>query len=164
MSDQVLHDEEISSVRTTVLFVVLTTLSSSLAIWRIQSSGWDFLGTLFTILALVFLFYVFNYRTLVIHLTPHKLALRFGILTRTIPVDNIQDCQVDNPPWYYKYGGAGIHFYSLHGRYRASFNFLEFPRVVVTLRDKAGLVQEISFTTRQPEKIVGLINHDLLNL
>mgnify|MGYP000900013350 CR=1 FL=1 len=35
--------------------------------------------------------------------------------------------------FFLRYGGAGIHFMSIRGRYRASFNFLEYPRVVIAL-------------------------------
>ena len=72
-------------------------------------------------------------------------------------MDNIESCKLDNLPALNKYGGAGIHFMFVDGRYRASFNFLEYPRVVVALKKK-GRVQDISFTTRQPEEVLRLIH------
>ncbi|MFZ2095565.1 MAG: hypothetical protein WAV05_02895 [Anaerolineales bacterium] len=39
-------------------------------------------------------------------------------------------------------------------RYRASFNFLEYPRVVIALKRKVGPVQDISFTTRRPDDVI----------
>jgi hypothetical protein len=54
-------------------------------------------------------------------------------------------------------GGAGIHFMMIRQRYRASFNFLEYPRVVVAFKKKAGPVQDISFTTRQPDEVLRLM-------
>jgi hypothetical protein len=56
-----------------------------------------------------------------------------------------------------RYGGAGIHWMMVHGRYRASFNFLEYPRVVVRFKQKRGLVQDVSFSTRQPEEVIRCI-------
>ena len=56
-----------------------------------------------------------------------------------------------------KYGGAGIHFMTVHNRYRASFNFLEYPRVVIAFKKKVGLVRDISFSTRRPEEVTRLI-------
>ena len=44
-------------------------------------------------------------------------------------------------------------------RYRASFNFLEYPRIVVVLKKKRGLVCDLSFTTRHPEKVQQLLRH-----
>ena len=43
------------------------------------------------------------------------------------------------------------------GRYRASFNFLEYPRVVTALRGKRR-VRDISFSTRQPDEVLRLIH------
>jgi hypothetical protein len=42
-------------------------------------------------------------------------------------------------------------------RYRASFNFLEHPRVVIALRRRRGPVQDISFSTRRPDDVLRLI-------
>jgi hypothetical protein len=55
-------------------------------------------------------------------------------------------------------GGAGILFMFVRKRYRASFNFLEYPRVVIALRKKAGPVQDISFSTRRPEDVIRRIH------
>jgi hypothetical protein len=54
-------------------------------------------------------------------------------------------------------GGAGIHFMIIRKRYRASFNFLEHPRVVIALKRNAGLVRDISFSTRRPDDLLRLI-------
>jgi len=54
-------------------------------------------------------------------------------------------------------GGAGIHFMMIRKRYRASFNFLEYPRVVIALKRKVGPVQDISFSTRRPDDVLRLI-------
>ncbi len=83
--------------------------------------------------------------------------LRFGIFTWTIPVDNIESINLDELPPIMKYGGAGIHFMTIQNRYRASFNFLEYPRVVIQLKKKQGLVKDISFSTEQPSDILGKI-------
>jgi hypothetical protein len=56
-----------------------------------------------------------------------------------------------------KYGGAGIHFMFIRDRYRASFNFLEYPRVVIAFKKKVGPVRDISFSTRKPEDVIQLI-------
>lgn len=48
---------------------------------------------------------------------------------------------------------------TVRGRYRASFNFLEHPRVAVQLKRKRGLVRDVSFSTRQPDEIVRIIEH-----
>ncbi len=56
-------------------------------------------------------------------------------------------------------GGAGIHFTWIKGKYRAFFNFLEYPRVVIFLKKKHGVVCEIAFSTEQPEKVIEIIRN-----
>jgi hypothetical protein len=110
-----------------------------------------------------FFFYSLNYQKLKIHLTPGSLKLIFGIFHWTVPVEDIESCRLDNPPPINKYGGAGIHFMFVDGRYRASFNFLEYPRVVVALKGKRK-VRDISFSTRQPEEVLRLLRESIAGL
>ena len=42
----------------------------------------------------------------------------------------------------------------VHQRYRASFNFLEYPRVRIDFKQKIGPVQVISLSTRLPEELI----------
>jgi hypothetical protein len=129
-----------------------------LFLWRVIAGCVDFFASIFLIFFFVFLFYSLNYRTLVIHLTSESLKLSFGIFTWTILLSNIAKIQPDdNLPLLMKYGGAGIHFMFVRKRYRASFNFLEYPRVVIELKKKAGLVEDVSFSTCQPNEIMRLI-------
>ncbi|MEA3327713.1 MAG: hypothetical protein U9R53_10505 [Chloroflexota bacterium] len=51
-------------------------------------------------------------------------------------------------------GGAGIHFILVRGRYRASFNFLEHPRVVISFKNKVGPILDFSFSTSRPEQLL----------
>jgi hypothetical protein len=156
-TNNLIYSESISSNKTEALFLVLMMLSLLLLIWRVTSDGLDILAVAFTCLFILFLFYSLNYRTLLIQLSPDTLKLTFGIFTWTIPVDNIQECSLDVLPVIMKYGGAGIHFMFIRKMYRASFNFLEFPRVVIAFKRKVGLVQDISFSTRRPDEVLLLI-------
>ena len=74
-----------------------------------------------------------------------------------MPLANIEECRLDALPALMRYGGAGIHFMVIRGRYRASFNFLEYPRVVIAFKRKVGPVRDISFSTRQPEDVLRVI-------
>lgn len=42
-------------------------------------------------------------------------------------------------------------------RYCASFNFLEYPRLVLGLKVKKGLVRDIAFSTRRPNEVMKLL-------
>lgn len=158
MNDKTIYSENIRSNRTQALFILLAMLFLSLFIWHVNTKEYNAWRILFFSLFAVFLFYVINYRTLNIHLTPMALILTFGIFSWKIPIENIEECQLDDDLLpLMKYGGAGIHFFLAHKRYRASFNFLEYPRVVIALKEKKGPVRDISFTTRQPENLISLI-------
>lgn len=156
-TDNLIYEERISSSRTEALFVSLTFLFLMLFIWLNCLDSPNILRAVLLILFVFFLFYSVNYRTLVIRVTPVTLQLTFGIFTWTIPLGNIGECNYDDLPLFMKYGGAGIHFMLVRNRYRASFNFLEHPRVVITLIKKAGLVRDVSFTTRHPDEVIQLL-------
>ncbi len=157
MTEDTLYHERISSNRTEALFLALTIIFLSLSIWRVIASGLDILAIILLGLFCFFSFYSVNYRTLVIRLTSEALKLTFGIFTWSVPLDNIAECRLDEIPLLMRLGGAGIHLMMIRQRYRASFNFLEYPRVVIALKRKAGPVQDISFSTRRPEEVIRLI-------
>jgi Ca2+/Na+ antiporter len=157
MTDNFIYDERVSSNRTELLFLALMALFASLSIWRVNVGGLDVLAIIFLCLFGMFLFYSLNYRTLVIRLTSESLTLTFGIFTWKVPLDNVEDCRLDAIPLLMRMGGAGIHFMSIRRRYRASFNFLEYPRVVIAFKKKIGPVRDISFSTRQPDDVVRLV-------
>ena len=158
MSDPVIYSEKVTSKKTEILFVALTLLFFILLIWRVMIAGLEILAGVFLFLFCFFLFYSFNYRTLIIRLTSECLRLSFGIFTWTIPLNNIGRCQLDDDlPVLMKYGGAGIHFMLVRNRYRASFNFLEHSRLVIRLKRKSGLVNDISFSTCYPNELIQLI-------
>jgi len=90
-------------------------------------------------------------------LTKEYLKLSFGIFTWKISVKNIKDCYFDELSLW-RIGGAGIHFTLTNKRYRAMFNFLEHRRIVIVLKRKKGLVDEVAFSTKRPEEIKRLIN------
>lgn len=156
-NDNPIYDESVSSNGTEALFISLTILFFVLLIWRVNSAGLDILAVAFFCLFGFFVFYSVNYRTLVIRIAPDFLKLTFGIFTWTVPMDNIEECRLDDIPVLVRMGGAGIHFMSVRKRYRASFNFLEYPRIVIALTRRAGPVRDISFSTRQPDDVLRLI-------
>jgi hypothetical protein len=156
--NNLVYTERISSNKTEALFLLLTLIFFLLLIWRVVSLSLDWLALLLACFSVIFLFYSLNYRILLIHLYPEALKLTFGMFSWTVPMDNIGECSLDELPVIMKYGGAGIHFMTIRQRYRASFNFLEYPRVVIALKNKVGPVQEISFSTCHPDELMKLIH------
>jgi hypothetical protein len=156
------YEERVSSNWTLALFIALTIIFFLLFMWRVNARSLDILAGVFLLLSAVFLFYTLNYRTLIIRLTAEALELKFGVFTWTVPLNNIEECQLDDDiPVVMKYGGAGIHFFSAHKRYRASFNFLEHPRVVIAFKEKVGPVRDISFSTRRPDDVLRLLDETI---
>jgi len=154
MNDSLIYSERVTSRRTELFFIALTLSTALLFLWRIKADGFDFLAGGFFFLCCTFLFYSVNYRTLIIRITPESVKLRFGLFTWTIPVDNIEACRLDDLPVFMRMAGAGIHFMFIRGRYRASFNFLEHSRILISFKRKVGLVREISFSTRRPDEVI----------
>lgn len=93
-----------------------------------------------------------------IQLTSKSLKLKFGIFSWIVPLDNVAEYHRDEATLLMRMGGAGIHFMIIRKRYRASFNFLEYSRVVIAFKRKIGPVQDISFSTRQPDDVLRLIH------
>jgi hypothetical protein len=155
----VLYFEKVSSRKTVGIFIGLTSVFLLLFFWQIKVYGWNGLAIAFLVFSCIFLFYVANYRTLIISITSVSVKLSFGIFKWSVPFDNIETCELDEIPPFMKYGGAGIHFMTIRNRYRASFNFLEYPRVVIGFKNKVGPVRDISFSTRQPEDILRIIKN-----
>jgi hypothetical protein len=157
MNDNLLFHERVTSNRTEALFLTLMILFFLLLVWRVSVDGLDVLAAVFFFFFGLFLFYSVNYRTLIIRLTLESLKLTFGIFTWTVALDNIETCTLDDVPAFMRMGGAGIHFMFIRKRYRASFNFLEYPRVAIAFKRSVGLVRDISFSTRRPDDVRRLI-------
>ncbi len=156
--EEPIYIEKLQSNLTTGLFIALAVIFLALFGWRVTSVGWKFTPGLFLFLCIFFLFYIFNYRTLQIKITEESLVLKFGLVRWRTELENLQECRLDDPPLWIKYGGAGVHFAMVEGIYRAFFNFLEGPRVLVIFNERQGPVQALSFSTRQPDQVLELLN------
>jgi hypothetical protein len=164
MDSEALYRERLTSNRTEALFVALSAAGGALLAWRLAAGRAGGLAVLGAGIASIFLFYALNFRTLIIRITARALTLRFGVFAWTVELDNVAACDIDDLPPLLRYGGAGVHFMLVRGRYRANFNFLEYPRVVVALRQPAGPVRDVSFSTRQPEAVLGALQTALAKL
>lgn len=161
MSNDQLYEERLTSIKTEALFVGFTIIFAALASWQMSRNKLDFWSVFLIFFTLFFAFYSINFRVLRINLTSGYIELKFGIFGLSILFDNIEGYHIDHLTFIQKYGGAGIHFMFVGGKYRAFFNFLEYPRVVVVLKRKKGPVREISFSTRCPDEIMGILDQAL---
>lgn len=152
-----IYTEKLQSNLTTGLFVLLALLFLTLFGWRFNMVGWKFTPGLLLFLGGFFMFYVFNYRNLRIQISEDVLVLKFGLVRWRTQLKNIQSCALDDPPFWIKYGGAGVHFALVDGLYRAFFNILEGPRILIIFKERQGRVQALSFSTTQPERVLEII-------
>jgi hypothetical protein len=152
------YQEKVQSPKTSLLFVILMVLFAVLFAWRVSVVGFRFIPILYLFLGLFFFLYVINYRTLKITISKKAIFLKFGLIRWRTLLENIQTCELDDSPVIIKYGGAGVHFAFVKREYRAFFNFLEHPRVLITFMKKQGLVQGLVFTTRRPGEVIKIIN------
>jgi hypothetical protein len=163
MDNEPLYNETLTSNLTTGLFIGLGIISGGLCTWRIMAIHFDGLAGVLCFFACFFAFYTVNYRKLVIKLSSDMLKLHFGVFHWRVPVENIASCRLDDQlNFIERYGGAGIHFMLVDGKYRANFNFLDHPRVAITFKRKVGLVQELSFSTQEPYTILDKIDKLIL--
>jgi hypothetical protein len=160
MAGELKYDERISSTRTEARFIALALFPLLVSVRRARSRGIDKLSAVLLGFFSFFLFYALNYRTLIIRLTSQALELRFGLFGWTIPLEDIEDCYRDEVSLW-RIGGAGMHFTSIGRRYRVMFNFLEYPRVVVALKERRGPVRDVAFSTRCPDQLLALISEAL---
>ncbi len=152
-----IYEEKVQSLRTTLLFTILAIFFLVVFAWRVSLSGLKAFPLVLLFFGLFFTFYIGNYRVLRIHISDQDLILRFGLIRWREELDNINEAVLDDSPKLVRYGGAGVHFAFVSGEYRAFFNFLDYPRVVIRLRTKKGPVQALVFTTRRPQAILQLL-------
>jgi hypothetical protein len=156
-SEDLIYHESLSSRRTQGLFFGLMVAFLLLFLWRLAAVSFDIAAGLLLFITAFFLFSVLNYRRLHIQLSAEALKLKFGIFSWTVPLENVAESRLDDMGAAMRMGGAGVHFMFIRGRYRALFNFLEYPRVVIAFKEKVGPVRDLSFSTQQPEELIRLI-------
>lgn len=150
--------EELSSSKTSLLFLGLMILFLGIFAWRVRVVGFHTGPIICLCIAFLFGFYVLNYRILKITISDEMLELKFGLVRWRILLSNIAAYGLDDSPWIIKYGGAGVHFAFVKGKYRAFFNFLEYSRVLISFHQKQGPVRELVFSTRKPDQVQAYIN------
>ena len=79
-----IYHEKISSRKTEWLFVSLTILFFLLFVWRMNVSGWNGLTVAILVFACFFLFYLINYRTLIIRITSDALKLSLSVISKEV--------------------------------------------------------------------------------
>jgi hypothetical protein len=161
METDVIYEEKIHS-RWVILFFVVIFAFILVLIYLILADIYPIpiLFELILAFILVLTAVTINFVRLTIRITPQNISMAFGIFKHTIPWENIDNCFLDQSSAM-AYGGWGIHLIRVNGKWRQGYT-LGSPWVVLSLVE--GRFRELAFTTKNPEKVMDLINDQLEGL
>ena len=138
------------------MIIALGLIAGWLAISVIWGGGAIFPPTPFhAFLILLLVAILVNFSRLTIRMSPENITVGYGRITRQIPWENIESCYLDETSAIF-YGGVGIRFARIRGKWRLVYNIIATPRVVLSL--KAGRFQEFVFSTKNPDEVLSIIN------
>ena len=114
-----------------------------------KSAAWYFLAIS------VFLFIVaINFGFLRITITGDTVSTRFGVISRSIPVDNIAGSYQDKASKA-SYRGFGVRWGTVNGKRRTVYDVSDLPRVVIRLKQNNN--REFAFSTKNPDAVIKAI-------
>ncbi|MBS3816457.1 MAG: hypothetical protein KGY76_02715 [Candidatus Thermoplasmatota archaeon] len=155
------YEETVFSKWMTLILGIITTIFFSIWIydifvgwnWSVPPLSWFWLGMFLFMLGITI-----NFAKLSIKIDSEGISLGFGILRKKIPWQRVEDSYVDEASAL-RYGGWGLRFTRVEGKWRTAFNAVAGPRVVVSLNK--GFVREIVFSTKDTEKAIQTIKRHL---
>jgi hypothetical protein len=112
----------------------------------------------FLIMFLLFLGLAINFSRLGIRITDQSITVGFGAIKRNIPLENVEDCILDEASAV-RYGGFGIRITRIKGKNRLGYITIGSPRCVLSL--KKGKFQEFAFSTKSPEEVMNIVKGQL---
>ena len=138
------------------MFIALGLIAGWLAVLVVWDGGAIFPPTpVFVFLILLLVLVLVNFSRLTIRMSPENITVGYGRVIQQIPWKNIESCYLDETSTIF-YGGFGIRFARIRGRWRLVYNIMSTPRVVLSL--KTGKFQEFVFSTKNPDEVMNLIN------
>ena len=161
-SARVLHEETIPFPLMQVLiwlFAIMSAVLLSLAAMQ-GVSGTErsvFAGTLVPgLILLAVIAILINYRKLKLAITDEAITVAYGAFRDTIPLGTVTAAYRDTASALIRYGGWGIRFGRVEGRWRKVYNVIGCQNVVVRVTGRR--VGELAFASRDPEKVLFLLN------
>ena len=123
-----------------------------------KPDAWEYLIILFISMCIIFSFLTVNFRKLDILVTDENLAVSFGCSKRVFSLDNIEKAMTDKDAKPFVLG-FGIRMTRFEKEWVLVYNVI-FARTAV-LHLKEGKARYFVFSTKNPEKIVEIINTNL---
>lgn len=162
MKIEALYQEKLTSKWITIIFLFFALLFLFFIIYQ------AFIGPLgnnpapnwaLAIMFLIFLFLTVNFLRLTIQITPQHLVAGYGIFKHKISWDNVESVYPDKSPVLTNYGGWGIRFGKVGGKWRLVYNIPESDRIVMSLKD--GKFREFVFSTKNSQEVITLIKEQI---
>ncbi|MCK5024749.1 MAG: hypothetical protein KAR56_03945 [Thermoplasmata archaeon] len=123
-----------------------------------RPDAWEYPSILFISMGIIFAFLAVNFRKLDIALTDNALEVGWMYPKKVIPWSEIEAAKTDKDSGLIVLG-FGIRGTRYEGKWVLVYNVIFAKRAIVYL--KTGKVQIFVFSTKQPEKVVGLINANI---
>ena len=158
---QILYEEKLSSIWITLILLFISLFFLFLILYQV------FIGYLgnnpapnwvLTIIFLVFLFLSFNFIRLIIQITPQFIIISYGLIKHKIALDNIEDIKEDESS-FIRYGGWGIRFGRSEGKRYMTYTIPGASNVTLLL--KKGRFGKFIFSTKNPDKLINIINEQI---
>ena len=123
-----------------------------------KPNAWEYLFILFLSSGIIFIFLAVNFRKLDIAITDEALEVGWLYPKKVIPWSEIESAKTDKDSGLIVLG-FGIRITKLKGKWVLVYNVIFAKRAIVYL--KSGKMQIFVFSTKQPDKVVELINTNL---
>ena len=120
--------------------------------------SWEYLSILFLSMGIIFSFLTVNFRKLDITITHENLIVSFGLSKKVIPLTNIEVAKTDKEAKPLVLG-FGIRMTRYQEKWVLVYNVIFARRAIIYLKE--GKAQIFVFSTKQPEKVVELINANI---
>ena len=120
-----------------------------------QAREYTVSAIILTLIALVSI----NFITLRIRITAQTLTVSYGVFRDIVPLTTITGAYPDTVRSILPCGGWGIRFGRYAGQWRKVYNAIGYQNVVVRLTGRR--ITELAFATREPEKVLFLINREI---
>lgn len=164
MEAEKIYEEKIFSKGITIILAFITFVFLFLLYYQIfvKPIGNKPAPDLFyLIMFLIFLGIALNFSKLTITITQNFILVRYGILKKKIPFEDVENCNLDERS-NIRYGGFGIRIARVRGKWVLVYNLLKCSRVVLKLRK--GRFGEFVFSTKNADEVMMIIRQQIDNI
>lgn len=155
------YEERIFSLLTTVIMTIVCGAMLFMFFYQLLVGP---VGTrpmpdwFFLVMLLVFLAVGLNFARLTVRIDQRGISVAYGIINHNIRWENAVECYRDESSSL-RYGGWGIRFGRVDGKWRLVFNVIGGDRVVI--KKNRGVWDEFVFSTGNPEAVIEAVRQGI---